>query len=305
MNPQDSVPVPVPVSVPVSVTPQKVESFRQLFRFSWNFFNSNWQVLVPIILIPSVVTAIGEILSTSSRVLGLVVNIVGIILSIAMAPAAVDAIRRRAADSSAAVSLASQYKFGFGLFWSMVFLSIISGLAEMGSVILFIIPGIIVGVYVAFNTLTLVIDGKKGYAALFESYTIVYGRLEKVFTRFLLLGIVFVVLYIVIGIIESIVGLPGVFIDGLKQAGAGAPTLSLGTQTILVIINLAVSSIVTPITLIFTYRLYTSLKETRAVNVSTKKFKNWLVVFTCIGVVIALVGITIWAVLWLGSGAKF
>lgn len=108
--------------------------------------------------------------------------------------------------------LEAQLKNTTSLIIPSIWISIISTLIILGGTLLLIIPGIIFSVWYMFGNVALVLDGKKGMAALKESKRLVRGRWWQVFFAavlptvaiVLLLILVDIVLNAIFGIINSI-----------------------------------------------------------------------------------------------------
>ncbi|MES2315109.1 MAG: hypothetical protein V4524_04215 [Patescibacteria group bacterium] len=272
---------------------QNIEGSRALLSSSWLFFKSHWQVLVSIVVIPNVLNYVASLfLQTGTPVtvfFGAFISIGAMILSVAMAAAVVRSVQTLSSDSTQALSVKTQYKIGFGYFWSLVFLALISGLATMGGFMLLVVPGIIVSVYGSMYAYALIIDGKKGFSALTESYSLVYGRWSAVFGRLFILAAVAVIIQIVFsGIYFLIALLFGVNIYSIAAAHAQLPVL---ITLVGFVFNLAVQAVVGPIAIIYTYRLYLSLKATRQAEVSAGTFKRWLVALMIIGPILFILSI--------------
>ncbi len=75
---------------------------------------------------------------------------------------------------------------GVGIFISYLWVSFLSGLAILGGLILFIIPGIIFSIWFAFSSYILISEGKKGRQALSESKELTKGYWWAIFGRFAL-----------------------------------------------------------------------------------------------------------------------
>ncbi len=271
MNPQEPVPTsPVPT--------QNITGPVQLFSSSWKFFSMHWKILVSIIILPSLISYVGLLLIGTGApgliLISFVLFIIAIILGIAMQPAAINTIKSLMLEPSAVLTLKGQYKIGFGYFWSIVFLIILQIFITMGAFVLFVIPAIVIGVYNGMYSLARVIDDKKGFAAFTESYSLVKGRWWGVLGRTFFIAVIYCIV--------SLVAAGLVFIlDLILGVGAKSETHSLISS----LVNLVVSGIFGPITLVYIYQLYISLKNTRVSNVSTTTFKHWLVAFICVGVI--------------------
>lgn len=244
-------------------------------------FKKNWKILSLIVVIPSIIFAIGQLLvailgPSIGGVLLLITGIIGFVFSIAMQGAIVNAIARVSTETGAFLSIKEQYRLGFKFFWSFVFLMIINFFVFFGAGILIIIPAVIVLIFSMFYTFALVLDGHKGFSALVESYKLVKGRWWKVFGRFLFLILVIAGIGIVLGIITLILNM----ILGIGPNDA--PTvLSIVVSLILNIISTAV---IGSISIIYSYRMYVSLKATRSSETTGSGFKKWLIAFLTIGI---------------------
>jgi hypothetical protein len=241
------------------------------------------------VAIPVVLNYIGTLFigtqESMAMIFGFIVIVAAIIVSILMSIAVLRSVIMVSSDSNARISVIGQYQEALPYFWSFLLVSIISGLILLGSFALFIIPGIIVGVYVAFNLNALIVDGKKGFSAILESYSLVRGRWMDVFGRLLMLALVNFGVYIVVVILN--VGfsyISGVNIDALHAH----QQIPLGLSLVGFVINLAVQAFVAPFSIIYSYKLYQSLKSSRQADVSTVVFKRWSIAFMIIGPVMVI-----------------
>jgi len=73
---------------------------------------------------------------------------------------------------------------------SFFWISLLAGLAVLGGFILFVIPGIIFAVWFGFSLYVYIFEGTKGSSALKKSKELVKGRWWPVFARFLVFGII-------------------------------------------------------------------------------------------------------------------
>jgi uncharacterized membrane protein len=70
-------------------------------------------------------------------------------------------------------SLEQSYRFGFHRFWSVLLVSVLVGLATVAGLILFIIPGIYIGVRLCVSIEALVVEGRRGTQAMGRSWELV------------------------------------------------------------------------------------------------------------------------------------
>ena len=162
---------------------------------------------------------------------------------------------------------------------------IISVFIAYGSLALLIVPGIIFGVYTAFSLFALVVDGKKGFEALLESYSLVKGRWWAVFGRIAFLALVAAGMFICYGI--------AVFIISFVTSSIMPAQMSAFIPMVLMI---TMEIIILSFSIVYLYQLYSSLKLTRQIDVQISSAKPWLVAFMIIGIVVAIAYISIVAV---------
>ena len=288
-------------SVPTS-TVSTLEAPVSLFKSSWNFLVQHWGTIIPIMILPSVVGLIGNVLAythnTALSIIAMLLAISSFIATIASFPASVSAVHRLYSGDTA-VTLSGQYKIGFTWFWSFLLVAIISGLVTIGSFALLIVPGVIVGVYTSLYLFTLIIDGNRGFSALTESFALVRGRFWPVLGRLLFLMLVVIIIQLIFTGIGFVSGL-SVALKAAMIAGSTGAQAPLGTFVLSGILSLIANSIIMPVSLAYTYRLYQSLKATRGATEGVIAFKRWLVAFICVGI-IAITLIPIVAILSIGA----
>jgi hypothetical protein len=175
-------------------------------------------------------------------------------------------------EPSAVIDLKSQYKLGFGLFWSLALVGLIACFSFLGSFVILVIPGVVVAVYATMYITSVVIDGKRGFSAFTESYSLVKGRWWGVFGRMLFFSVVIGIPYLVL-----------FFLVSLALMALGVDSHSASGNSISSLISLAISASITPLAYSYIYKLYMSLKATRQAEVSTVAFKRWMIAFTIIG----------------------
>jgi len=117
-------------------------------------------------------------------------------------------------------SVADSYRFGAARIWSILLVSVLAGLAIVGGFILLIIPGLIVLTHLVCSIPALVVEGKRGRAALSRSWRLVRGRAWPVFGALLVTGIL-------TGLVSSVLTAPvseGWFARGLLASLASVIT---------------------------------------------------------------------------------
>ena len=293
MNPQETTPV-----VPLN----KIEGAGALLKSGWSLFTKHWMVLVPIVIVPTIVSDIGVLIGRTgiqgSGIISIICAIAGGVLSVAMSVALVNAVHRLSTDPTAPISLGGQYKIGFSFFWTYVVVCIIATLATIGSTALLLIPGLIVGVYVCMYVYTIVLDGKKGFTAITESYALIYRRWGTVFGNLFAIGLVIGLCGAAFGLISYLIGHSlGLSIVGIGAARSVTPVVQpLSAVIYALVINLIGTAVATPIAVGCVYRMYVSLKATRQADVVTSGFKKWVIAAMVIGVPALIVSFTFFIV---------
>jgi hypothetical protein len=130
----------------------------------------------------------------------LVTTVISVIIS-AMLQAA---ILRAAAQATIGdpVDPEESYRFGFKRFGSVILVSLLVGLAVAGGFILLVIPGIIFFIFFSVSVPVLIVENRRGRAAMSRSWNLVKGHFWHAFG-------VFVVAAIIVGIISGVIGAIG------------------------------------------------------------------------------------------------
>jgi len=157
---------------------------------------------------------------------------------------------------------APKWKLGLNLFWSYIWITLLVGLATIGGLLLFVLPGIWLSILFGFSAFVLIDEKKKGAQAMARSAELVKGRWWKTLWRLLVPSIVIVLITIFASVIlTSIVSLfSGGFEDTVNFL-ASRELSPLG-EGINAIIDSIITIVVLPLATLFQVKLYTSLKKT-------------------------------------------
>ncbi len=174
---------------------QKLDAIGTLFANSWKRFEEKFATTVAIFVAPVVLVALTQLLFLQKTpigdVLGGVLEIVAIIVSILASYALVSAFGKN-------TGFAASYQTGVKVFWSGVWITILVCLAVFGGFIMLIIPGIMLAFQLSFTSYALILDDKRGMAALAQSRAYVTGYWWAFVGRSLLLILVFLIAELVI-----------------------------------------------------------------------------------------------------------
>lgn len=185
----------------------------QLLKEALKIYKSRFWVFVGIMIIPVLLsllflglTVILKLLKAPWLwfILGIVGILALIIINLWAGVSLLYAIKEREQRLGVKESLAKGWHKILSYWW----ISIIAGFITMGGFLLFIIPGIIFAVWFSLAIYVLVSEDIKGMNALFKSKQLVRGYWGKVFWRFLVMGIVFVVIVVPIAVLAEIFDIP-------------------------------------------------------------------------------------------------
>jgi hypothetical protein len=122
-------------------------------------------------------------------------------------------------------SLEQSYRFGFHRLGSVLLVSVLVGLATIGGLILFIIPGIYIGVRLAVSVEALVVEGRRGTQAMGRSWELVGGHWWHAFGALVVAGLL-------TGVVNELITAPfggtNWFVQAIAAAIATVVTMPYG-----------------------------------------------------------------------------
>jgi hypothetical protein len=130
------------------------------------------------------------VVSTSSwaaGISGLVTALAGLLMFFVLTGAITRAVAAEVVGEDPGVE--QSYRFGFHRLGSVLLVSVLVGLATIGGLILFIIPGIYIGIRLAVSIEALVVEGRRGTQAMGRSWELVGGRWWHAFGTLLVAGL--------------------------------------------------------------------------------------------------------------------
>jgi hypothetical protein len=179
------------------------------------------------IRVTGMATSNGVVVTTSSwraGLAGLVTALAGVVMFLVLTGAITRAVAAEAAGQDPGVE--QSYRFGFHRFWSVLGVSVLVGLAIVGGLILFIIPGIWIGIRLATSTQALVVEGRRPTEAMGRSWALVAGHWWHAFGTLIVAGLL-------TGLVNAIITTPfnqsGWVLQAVVAAVATVITLPYGT----------------------------------------------------------------------------
>jgi hypothetical protein len=164
-----------------------------------------------------------ETATWSVGIAGLLAALAGILMYLVLTGAITRAVAAEVAGEDPSVE--QSYRFGFHRLGSVLLVSVLVGLATIGGLILFVLPGIYIGVRLAVSIQALVVEGRRGTQAMGRSWELVGGHWWHAFGTLLVAALL-------TGIINAVITAPfsatSWFAQGVAAAVATVVTLPYG-----------------------------------------------------------------------------
>jgi hypothetical protein len=252
--------------------PQPLIPVGDLVTAGWTDYLRDWKsnlelsiryLLAAVIMFVAVLIA-ERIPLAGGSLLVIAASIASVVISLHTSIILMDVILKRDKGAS---NVKHDDAIGYKYFWSMLWIGILVGLATLGGFILFILPGIWLAVKFGMAQPSLIEDGKKGTEALSASSELVKGRWWGVFGRSLVIGFIVGLLALVFmmalsWVIGLFIGFDKVVALSDMRSGYGYQTSAMveGIQNIM---SGVVQAVLTPLAIIYSAKLFHSLKKTR------------------------------------------
>lgn len=152
-------------------------------------------LFVPVLLYSIFLSLVGQIVWVNI-LLSILLTVVQMWVGLALTKELAERYEQKPAET-----IETQLKNTTSLIIPSIFISILTTLIILGGTLLLVVPGIIFSVWYMFGNVALVLDNKKGMAALKESKRLVHGRWWQVFFAAVLPTVAIVLLLILIDIV--------------------------------------------------------------------------------------------------------
>ena len=161
-----------------------------------------------------------ETASWSVGIAALLAALAGVLMYLVLTGAITRAVAAEVAGEDPSVE--QSYRFGFHRLGSVLLVSVLVGLAIVGGLILFIIPGIYIGIRLCVSIEALVVEGRRGTEAMGRSWGLVGGHWWHAFGTVVVGGLL-------TGIVNAVITAPfgdtGWFVQAVAAAVATVITL--------------------------------------------------------------------------------
>ncbi|MGC9598872.1 MAG: hypothetical protein ABSE18_00610 [Minisyncoccia bacterium] len=161
----------------------RLDPISSLFRASWQIYKDRFWDIAGIVVLPLMLIFIGGMflnLNGGGFVLGLIISLCACVLVLVASSAIIFAVHEKS-------GVWESYKKALALLWPIVWLGILILFVVMGGFVVFIIPGILFSIWIAFSTYALLLEGKRGMNAMVQSRGYVEGYWWAILGRFVLL----------------------------------------------------------------------------------------------------------------------
>jgi hypothetical protein len=217
----------------------------EILRTAFQLYQRHWQTLLAIAAVVVVPLTLlqylfGDLVRTQGEttrngvvvvetatwsvgIAGLLAALVGILMYLVLTGAITRAVAAEVAGEDPGVE--QSYRFGFHRLGSVLLVSVLVGLATVGGLILFVIPGIYIGVRLAVSIEALVVEGRRGTEAMGRSWGLVGGHWWHAFGTLLVAALL---TGIVNAVITAPFGATNWFVQGVAAAVATVVTLPYG-----------------------------------------------------------------------------
>jgi len=268
-----------------SVPKYALPSASSLFKQSISFYISHFSLIFGIIIVPLILSTLrvfpGQTFSLNLILLTVLYFIAIVIISFVSQLALFSAV------TSGSSSVGTAYKKGLSLFFPFIWLNFLITISVLGGFVLFIIPGIIISIWLSQSNYVLFTEGNKGMSALAKSWHYVKGRAGSVFWRFLFLGFIFLLISIVVGLIFGSSTLH-TSISQIKSVGQHAVTTTQSASKLSQTINLVLINLIfVPLGIIYGYLVFSALRSTKAEALTEereRRIKKNITIFMIIGI---------------------
>jgi hypothetical protein len=224
---------------------QKLDPVGKLFHDAWESYKAHFSTFVKILIIPSVLVAAGNLIATRGGAVvagaGGLISFIGLIILIFAGIALMFAV-------IAGTDFAESYRRSPGVFWSLVWVSILGGVITLGGLVMLIVPGIMMGIWFVFSGYIVIAENRRGLNTLTQSREYTRGYWWALLGRLLLM-------YLAVGIVCVVISVPLTLIFG---------------ALVVPVVNMVFWIFVVPFPVVYIYMIYKNLTVVKSELVTTQ-----------------------------------
>lgn len=262
-----------------------------IFKKAWNLYKLNYKKIYILALLPAVLNTwyiYSEILLNNSgslknspvyvalAIISAVVLIISMIISVISYIAILKTVQIIDTEPGADINPTNIFNQSVKMFFPYLWVAIMVGLMNFGAMLPFVIPGMILSVFLAFAIYSFVIDDQKGIKAGAVSFYLVRNNFWKMVWRLIFIMFVYIVAIMILSIPFSFI----------------FPSI---TQPL---VQMVVSIVMIPIISAYFYFFYQELKLAKGglsfiTEEQHQKFKKWCIGLSIWGVVGTIAIVTV------------
>ncbi|MDQ5893117.1 MAG: hypothetical protein QG640_128 [Patescibacteria group bacterium] len=201
-------------------------------------------------------------------------------------------------DSGRNMSVSDLYKFGFGLFFPALWISILTGLILLGTSVFLLIPALVLGIFLTFSGMVLVAEDKRGLTALSTSFYYIRNNFWKVLGRllaFALISVGILLLLLGVALLVTYLSNPDFFsLQTFEKLSDNAYSSNIWAMLIGFLFSALFYCVYLPIVQSYNFAIYKHLKVSKPVpnpEVDFKKSRGWFLGLSIFGFVVPILAI--------------
>jgi hypothetical protein len=221
-------------------------SVGKLLISAWRDYTERWKLFVGIALVPICAYAVFVALTTVGLLpwlLSMILVILGIIITGILLTLSTISVIYAAAEKDKTGDIVYFYRKAFGKLISFWWVSLLVGFVTIGGLFLFIVPGIVLAVWFTFATYAVLLEDQRGMNALLRSRAYVHGNFLPIFWRLFFIAAVVTVILLPTAALQE-------FLQPL-----------LISHIIGIVIIAIIAALVSPISILYSYRLYQNARD--------------------------------------------
>ena len=250
----------------------KLISVNDLFKKTWTIYREKFSLLVGLLALPLLLMVVSQLLMLVEN------SLVSVLASLLALGAGVGILWGSASlilalrDRTQKLTIQEAYRLGWTKkLWALIWVAILSTFIIGGGYWLFIIPGIILTVWLIFAQILVLVEDEKGMKAIVKSREYTRGYFWPILGRYVLITIGIMAVYVVL-----------MFLVGLIIRHLGGLSYAIISS----LLGVAIGALVAPLAIVSLYLVYENLKQVKGGSVvvpSAKKQKVWYLVIGLIG----------------------
>lgn len=286
------------LSAPVTVPTKELPKATQIIKNVWNFFKSNFKVLWPIYFVIGLSEALNRItsdkelskyLDNMGEVPSLLINLVSFVISILAIFFTIALFKSIFEIKNGQFSgVKNNLRYSVKRLWPYIVLTVVAGLAFIGSFALLVVPGLVLMVYLSFSVSVLFNEDKSPMESMLRSWSLIKEDALKVFSKSFTVFVILFIAYFIISLVVS------TFATSIIEIVDGTSLIeNCLILFILVISSCVISMISAPVSVIAMSEIYLAQKAIKGDVVVSEELnrnrKNKIIASSILGILIPII----------------